>query len=1439
MKVELAAVINGQQAVGVLDLKKLADQGNIDACNTLGTWLLSGLNCSPNLEQAVRYFEKAARKGHTTAMINLALCYAEGRGVKKDFDLAEMWIRAADECGDKNANVPARQIYISTIGYHKPNMREYTDYLFQSFYPNGTDLDEAVMKNTLIANMILSEVGVSKDYSELSKMKATENDIASYEIMNDVFCGDPVLPKPGKPSDGDKVEKLDDILTGIAMFGREDIADRAAALYYLASNAGQKKQLVAMGRECKKSFECPETPTWLDRAKFGIKQSFLGAFDKDAIQGALISLRSQLDIIEEDELAEMLQSCGDSADALISARKKLQKSNIYGENIKTQWLKTYSEKIAVSQEAELSAKYETAQNDIIELRKLLKDVSSGEAEFEDTIIEKWLPIITEKITTLENDEVSAKFETAGNDRSELVALRNALIAVGSAYTKDTIKRWSAPITDKIVALESEELSARFEAIKSNRPALQKMIRELPKSGYLEQTISSWTETALACVMSLEESEVSCRLEQNKTNYAELLRLDGDFKNRAFMTEVIVKWRDTLHTCLIDAQKIALDELCCDLSQKSRDELFELIQRAEKNYSYDNNTLQSYIDRIKDAICAVEKAELESIVADAENLSSQELIGLKYKVEQLRYTKSAVTPIIQLLDDRIMCAKIIESCSDENLSELDFDALTERKNAVVASNVAADKQAVLVDRIDSYLDLIRTCKDTQTVELLQQCQESILVTLSVEKLVHIKKQVETHRFIPNEEKSTLVSNIADQIAVQTIREKIAQATGNYDALISLLQSISEEKMPDEDRAVFEADVRQKIVEAQKANLDRISTGLIDMSHDQLKKAVYEAKHYSFDAELLNNRLTIILEHLDVLEQQRLGEICAKLDDSSIDDIQKMRTKIQKYGFRAENAAPYLERMEARHSDLYYLELVQKCKKETLVAMPLQALVELQTELDVYVSKKDDAQQHVDLLRELVDIIKWHNKALSDLSNQFIPAIIDAASTSIQSMRQRMKEYYKPEVYIQGEKFLAEYKKNDTFRGQYWTDVERQIFGIYLLNGSQAPKPTLSITNLSVYVGQRKIPVETITQVKPVMLLGGISLVTATETIDVHSELPYAGKGHLATAIAEIINYVTNCKRNMQAPLAQIESTFNKKLAECFGEEPTPVVDPVASPVAAPVVPVDTMAQTSTPAVNNTTNVEAPVAAEVNAVQTATTAAPAETGMDKLNKAVAQSLEGLNKAWNELTPIQLSNALSALTIKHSTIGYITYRSESFEKKLPKAKAAYARIGNGEVALVMEDQTIFGSAKEGFVLTDKNIYINISGCKNAIVPLNSATGAFCRRSAGLTDVIISSSRGEYRVSYRSSDAEGNACAAFLSEVISWLNSNAEKGNGPTEASKQGSTIVQEQWLCSCGNINDGNFCSSCGGRKEAGIILWQCSCGSLNKGKFCSKCGSPKKE
>ena len=53
----------------------------------------------------------------------------------------------------------------------------------------------------------------------------------------------------------------------------------------------------------------------------------------------------------------------------------------------------------------------------------------------------------------------------------------------------------------------------------------------------------------------------------------------------------------------------------------------------------------------------------------------------------------------------------------------------------------------------------------------------------------------------------------------------------------------------------------------------------------------------------------------------------------------------------------------------------------------------------------------------------------------------------------------------------------------------------------------------------------------------------------------------------------------------------------------------------------------------------------------------------------------------------------------------------------------------------------------------------------------------------------------------------------------------------------VDDDEWVCACGEVNKGKFCSECGGKKPAPVGSWTCSCGKVNTGKFCSECGSKK--
>lgn len=54
---------------------------------------------------------------------------------------------------------------------------------------------------------------------------------------------------------------------------------------------------------------------------------------------------------------------------------------------------------------------------------------------------------------------------------------------------------------------------------------------------------------------------------------------------------------------------------------------------------------------------------------------------------------------------------------------------------------------------------------------------------------------------------------------------------------------------------------------------------------------------------------------------------------------------------------------------------------------------------------------------------------------------------------------------------------------------------------------------------------------------------------------------------------------------------------------------------------------------------------------------------------------------------------------------------------------------------------------------------------------------------------------------------------------------------------------WLCSCGTMNGGAFCASCGKPKPisnpnpTAPPEWRCSCGTMNSYAFCANCGKPK--
>lgn len=80
-------------------------------------------------------------------------------------------------------------------------------------------------------------------------------------------------------------------------------------------------------------------------------------------------------------------------------------------------------------------------------------------------------------------------------------------------------------------------------------------------------------------------------------------------------------------------------------------------------------------------------------------------------------------------------------------------------------------------------------------------------------------------------------------------------------------------------------------------------------------------------------------------------------------------------------------------------------------------------------------------------------------------------------------------------------------------------------------------------------------------------------------------------------------------------------------------------------------------------------------------------------------------------------------------------------------------------------------------------------------------------------------------------NAGGVNPSELFAMARNDPSQRSAQQEAQ---SPVQQESWVCSCGNVNRGKFCSECGNPRPSGP--WVCSCGTVNKGKFCSECGRP---
>jgi TPR repeat protein len=109
-------------------LRKSAAQENSYAEQELGVIYATGDGVKQDDAQAVAWFRKAAAHGNATGQYNLGLMYAKGNGVREDIAQAIAWFRKAAEQGDAGAQFKLGVAYENGEGVAQDSVLAYANY---------------------------------------------------------------------------------------------------------------------------------------------------------------------------------------------------------------------------------------------------------------------------------------------------------------------------------------------------------------------------------------------------------------------------------------------------------------------------------------------------------------------------------------------------------------------------------------------------------------------------------------------------------------------------------------------------------------------------------------------------------------------------------------------------------------------------------------------------------------------------------------------------------------------------------------------------------------------------------------------------------------------------------------------------------------------------------------------------------------------------------------------------------------------------------------------------------------------------------------------------------------------------------------------------------------------------------------------------------------
>ena len=92
-----AAASAAAAAPNVALVKERAEQGVVESQFMLGNMYFKGNGVEQNIEEALKWYGRAAEKGNAMAQLKLGFIYEDGKGVPQDKKAAKAWYHKACE----------------------------------------------------------------------------------------------------------------------------------------------------------------------------------------------------------------------------------------------------------------------------------------------------------------------------------------------------------------------------------------------------------------------------------------------------------------------------------------------------------------------------------------------------------------------------------------------------------------------------------------------------------------------------------------------------------------------------------------------------------------------------------------------------------------------------------------------------------------------------------------------------------------------------------------------------------------------------------------------------------------------------------------------------------------------------------------------------------------------------------------------------------------------------------------------------------------------------------------------------------------------------------------------------------------------------------------------------------------------------------------------